>query len=133
MLLTKEKLLLPLPHPQMTLIKSVSSRMHLRDDFSHVISEIRPKGSTHPKENSERSKGDNNNKRNIASQSGKYGFQVFLFIDCSEQLTSEILDSTLFFGYMGNIFLEIISIIIDINCQNMKVMMGVTRRDVLLD
>jgi hypothetical protein len=54
--------------------KSVSSCMHLRDDFSHVISEIRPKGSTHPKENSERSKGDNNNKGKIASQSGKYGF-----------------------------------------------------------
>ena len=29
----------------------VSSRMHLRDDFSHVINNIRPKGSTHPKEN----------------------------------------------------------------------------------
>jgi hypothetical protein len=54
--------------------KSVSSRMHLRDDRSHVISEIRPKGSTQPKENSERSKGDNNNKGKIASQSGKYGF-----------------------------------------------------------
>jgi hypothetical protein len=47
--------------------KSVSSHMHLRDDFSYVISEIRPKGSTKPKENSERSKGDNNNKGNIAS------------------------------------------------------------------
>jgi hypothetical protein len=54
--------------------KSVSSRMHFRDDCSHVISEIRPKGSTQPKENSKRSKGDNNNKGNIASQSGKYGF-----------------------------------------------------------
>jgi hypothetical protein len=32
--------------------KSMSSRMHLRDDFSHMINEIRPKGSTHPKENS---------------------------------------------------------------------------------
>jgi hypothetical protein len=47
--------------------KSVSSRMHLRDDFSHVISEIRPKGSAQPKENLEISKGDSNNKRNIAS------------------------------------------------------------------
>jgi hypothetical protein len=37
--------------------KSVSSHMHLRDDFSHVISEIGPKGSTQPKENSEKSKG----------------------------------------------------------------------------
>jgi hypothetical protein len=54
--------------------KSMSSRMNLRDDLSHVISEIRPKGSAQPKANSERSKGDNNNKRRIASQSGKYGF-----------------------------------------------------------
>jgi hypothetical protein len=54
--------------------KSVSSRMHLKDDFSLLINEIRPKGSTQPKENSERSKGDNSNKGNIASQSGKYGF-----------------------------------------------------------
>jgi hypothetical protein len=54
--------------------KSMSSCMHLRDDFSHVISEIRPKGKAQPKENSERSKGDNNNKGRIASQSGKYGF-----------------------------------------------------------
>jgi hypothetical protein len=54
--------------------KSVSSQMHLRDDCSHVINEIRPKGSAQPKANSERSKGDNNNKGRIASQSGKYGF-----------------------------------------------------------
>jgi hypothetical protein len=32
--------------------KSVSSCMHLRDDLSHVINDIRPKGSMHPKENS---------------------------------------------------------------------------------
>jgi hypothetical protein len=54
--------------------KSVSFCMHLRDDFSHVISEIRHKGSTQPKTNSERSKDERNNKGNIASQSGKYGF-----------------------------------------------------------
>jgi hypothetical protein len=54
--------------------KYVSSRMHLRDDFSHVISEIRPKGSTQPKENSERSKCNINNKGKIASRIGKYGF-----------------------------------------------------------
>jgi hypothetical protein len=33
--------------------KSVSSHMHWRDDCSHVINEIRPKGSTQPKANSE--------------------------------------------------------------------------------
>jgi hypothetical protein len=54
--------------------KSVSSRMHLRDAFSHVINDIRPKGSTQANANSERSKGENNNKGRIASQSGKYGF-----------------------------------------------------------
>ena len=48
--------------------------MHLRDDCPHVISEIRPKGSAQPKENSKREKGDSKNKGNIASQSGKYGF-----------------------------------------------------------
>ena len=31
--------------------KSMLSCMHMRDDFSHVISEIRPKGSTQPKAN----------------------------------------------------------------------------------
>jgi hypothetical protein len=47
--------------------KSVSSSMHLRDDFSHVISDIRHKGSTKLKENSDISKGDNNKKGKIAS------------------------------------------------------------------
>jgi hypothetical protein len=54
--------------------KSVSSRMHLRDDFSHVISEMNPNGSTHPKANSKRLKVDSNDKGNIASQTKKYGF-----------------------------------------------------------
>jgi hypothetical protein len=54
--------------------KYVSSLIHLRDDFSHMINKIIPKGSTQPKANLERSKGDRNNKGRIASQSGKYGF-----------------------------------------------------------
>jgi hypothetical protein len=54
--------------------KSISSRMHLRDDCSHVISEIKPQGSNQPKANSRKSKGDNSDRRMIASQSGKYGF-----------------------------------------------------------
>jgi hypothetical protein len=54
--------------------KSVSSWMHLRDGCSHMINEIRPKDSAQPKENSGKSKGDNNNQGNIASYSGKYGF-----------------------------------------------------------
>jgi hypothetical protein len=54
--------------------KSVSSLMHLRDDCSHVISEIKPKGSAQPKKNSEKSRGDNNNQGKVSSQTGKYGF-----------------------------------------------------------
>jgi hypothetical protein len=54
--------------------KSVSSQMHLRDDCSHVISEIKPKGSAQPKANSGKSRGDNNNQGRVASQTGKYGF-----------------------------------------------------------
>jgi hypothetical protein len=41
--------------------------MHLRDDFSHVINEFRPKESSQPKENSGKSKGDRNNQGKIAS------------------------------------------------------------------
>jgi hypothetical protein len=48
--------------------------MHLKDYCSHVIGEIKPQDSTQPKDNSGNSKGDNNNKGKIASQSGKYGF-----------------------------------------------------------
>jgi hypothetical protein len=62
--------------------KFVSYLMHLRDELSHVISENKPKGSTQPKANSEKSKGDNNNKGKIASQSGKYGFGLYFIIDC---------------------------------------------------
>jgi hypothetical protein len=62
--------------------KSVSSRMHLRDNCSHVISEITPKGSVQPKAKLGKSKGDSSNQGKIASQSGKYGFQVFYFIYC---------------------------------------------------
>jgi hypothetical protein len=54
--------------------KSVSSQMHLRDNCSHVIIEIRPKGSSQPKENSGKSRGDNNNQGRVALQTGKYGF-----------------------------------------------------------
>jgi hypothetical protein len=54
--------------------KSMSSRMHLRDDCSHVINEIRPQGFAQPMENSGKSRGDNNNQGRVASQTGKYGF-----------------------------------------------------------
>jgi hypothetical protein len=54
--------------------KSVSSHLHLKDDFSHVINEIHPQGSNQPEATSEKSKGNDSEKRKIASQSGKYGF-----------------------------------------------------------
>jgi hypothetical protein len=54
--------------------KSVSSCMNLKDDCSHVISEINPQGSNQPKSISGKSKGENNDRRKISSQSGKYGF-----------------------------------------------------------
>jgi hypothetical protein len=47
--------------------KSVSSQMHLRDDFSHVISEIKPKDYPQPKDNLGKSRGDNNNQGRVAS------------------------------------------------------------------
>jgi hypothetical protein len=72
--LDKGKATAPPSSPSNGSDKSMSSQMHLRDDCSHVINEIRPKGSTQPKANSEKSKGDSNNQGKIASQSGKYGF-----------------------------------------------------------
>jgi hypothetical protein len=54
--------------------KSVSSHMHLKDDYSHVINEIQPQRSNQQHATSKKSKGNNSEKRKIASQSGKYGF-----------------------------------------------------------
>ena len=54
--------------------KSMSSCMHLKEDFSHVISEIQPQGLNQPRATSGKSKGDNSDKIKIASRSGKYGF-----------------------------------------------------------
>jgi hypothetical protein len=54
--------------------KFVSSWMHLRDDCSHMINEIRPKGFAQPKANSRKSRGDSSNQGKVASQTGKYGF-----------------------------------------------------------
>jgi hypothetical protein len=70
----KGKVVVAPSSPSSDSAKSVSSRMHLRDDCSHVISEIKPQGSTQPKAISGKSKGDNSDKGRIASQSGKYGF-----------------------------------------------------------
>ena len=52
----------------------MSSWMHLRDDCSHMISGIKPKGFAQPKENSGKSRGDSSNQGRITSHTGKYGF-----------------------------------------------------------
>jgi hypothetical protein len=54
--------------------KSMSSHMHWRGDCSHMINEMTLKDSTQPKAGSKGLKDDSNNKGNIASQTGKYGF-----------------------------------------------------------
>jgi hypothetical protein len=54
--------------------KSMSSRIHLKDDCSHVVNEIQPQGLNQPWANSKKSKVDNSDKRKIFSHSGKYGF-----------------------------------------------------------
>jgi hypothetical protein len=54
--------------------KSVSSHMHWKDDFSHMINKMRLKYSTQPKAGSKELKDDSINKGKIASQTGKYGF-----------------------------------------------------------
>jgi hypothetical protein len=53
--------------------KSVSSRLHIKDDCYHVISAVQPKGSNQLKATIENSKGDSSEKRPNASHS-KYGF-----------------------------------------------------------
>jgi hypothetical protein len=53
--------------------ESVSSRLHLKNYCSHVISTVHPKGSNQPKASTERSKGDSSEKRPNASHC-KYGF-----------------------------------------------------------
>jgi hypothetical protein len=47
--------------------KCVSSRMNLKDECSHVISEIQPQVSNQPRATFGKSKGDNNEKEKIAS------------------------------------------------------------------
>jgi hypothetical protein len=54
--------------------KSVSSHLHGKDDFSHMIRKMRLKDSTQNKVGSEGLKDDSLNKGKIASPTGKYGF-----------------------------------------------------------
>jgi hypothetical protein len=45
-------------------------------------------------------------------------------------LTAEVFGQHTIFGYLDIIFLDMVSNIIDINFQIMRMMMGATRRDV---
>jgi hypothetical protein len=54
--------------------KFVSSHLHWKDDFPHMISKMRLEDSTQPKAGSEGLKYDSINKGKIASQTRKYGF-----------------------------------------------------------
>jgi hypothetical protein len=76
----KGKSLVSPSSPSSDSTKSVSSRMHLKDGCSHVITEIKPRFSTQPKANSRKSKGDSSKKGKISSQSGKYSFLLYFFI-----------------------------------------------------
>jgi hypothetical protein len=53
--------------------ESVSSRLHLKDDCSHIISAVQPQGFNQPKVATERLKEDSSQRRLNASHS-KYGF-----------------------------------------------------------
>jgi hypothetical protein len=65
--LDKEKSIATPSSPSNGSDKSMSSQMYLRENCSHVISEIRPKSSAQPKANSGKSRGDNNNQGKVAS------------------------------------------------------------------
>jgi hypothetical protein len=54
--------------------KFVSSCLHLKYDFSHLISAIQPQASNQPRDTPEKSRGDSSEKRKYASHSNKYGF-----------------------------------------------------------
>jgi hypothetical protein len=96
--------------------KSVSSRMHLRDDCSHVISEIRPKGSAQPKANSGKSRGDNSNQGRVASQTGNMVSSFFYYIYCSMTVDfGDIWIACLFWIY--EYYFEIISNFMSFNYQ----------------
>jgi hypothetical protein len=54
--------------------------MHLRDDCSHVISEIKPQGSTQPKANSGKSKGDTTTKGKLPLKVANMVFDYVLLL-----------------------------------------------------
>jgi hypothetical protein len=83
--------------------KSVSSWMHLRDDFSHVISEIRPKGSAQPKENLATIK------EILRLRVGNMDFEFLFYLLLMAVDFRSFWTTCFIFGYMSNIFLKIIS------------------------
>ena len=56
--------------------KSVSSRLHLKDDCSHVISEIQPRGSNQPRATLEKSKANNIGKRKLPHKEENMVFKL---------------------------------------------------------
>jgi hypothetical protein len=61
--------------------KLVSSHMNLKDDCSHVISEIQPQGSNQPKATSGKSKGDKNDKKKYCLLEWKIWLLIYVFYD----------------------------------------------------
>jgi hypothetical protein len=62
--------------------KSVSSHLHWKDDFSHMINKMRFKYSTQPKTVSEGLKYDSISKGKIASQTGNMAFECYFIYCC---------------------------------------------------
>jgi hypothetical protein len=77
--------------------------MHLRDDCSHVISEIRPKGSTQPKENLGKSKVTIVIKERLHHRVGNKSFE-FLFYLLLMTIDFRNFGTCFIFGYMSNMF-----------------------------
>ena len=107
MALIKEKPLLPLPHPPMTLtnlcllgcnwgtiVPMWSMRLSLR--------------ALHNRRQIRKSRGDKRNQGKVASQTGKYGFWVLCYLLFYDSWLHGSLDNMFYFGYMSIIF-ELIS------------------------
>jgi hypothetical protein len=70
----KGKAMISPSSPSIESSKSLSSHLHLKYDFSHVINEIQPQGCKQPRATQGNSVGDNSEKRKYASQSNKSRF-----------------------------------------------------------
>ena len=130
MLLTKEKLLLPPPLPQMTLLNpchptciwemiSLMWLVRLGLKAPHILRKIQ-----------RAQRVTTTTRGRLPPRVANMGFKCFYLLIVENNWLLKFWTTHYFFGYMDNIFLVIISIIIDINCQIMILMMGSTRMDV---